>query len=838
MPAPHRLTPLGKALLLRHALRPSLSMSALGLALALPYATVAQAQDLAFDIPAQPLSSALLSFGKQTDMQILFSQDTVQGRRSAAVAGRLSPEQALARLLQGTGVSYSVQGNVVTLGAPRAADDAAMQLGATNISGAALGITTEGTGSYTTGETAAATRLPLSLRKTPQSVSVVTRQQMDDQNLQSVSDVLTQTPGITVDQESSEAYSFYSRGFKLENFQFDGVPSLSSEGGSLRDNYSIGDSLIYDRVEVLKGATGLVNGTGYPSGVVNLVRKRPTDKFQGKVGLGAGSWDKYTADIDLSGPLTDSGNIRGRTVVGTQKQHSYVNYLTGEQNTFYGVLEADLNESTMLSVGYDIQKNNNNGSTVNAMPGFYQDGRIAKFDRDFNAADRWSWRNQETQRAFVELSHTFDNDWILKGVASGRQYRSRELMSGVSAEGIRDDGRISHGFIGGNINPDGTVNTAFGTASKFNTTSKEKGLDLYARGPFTLGGRIHEAVVGYNYSETKSQSVRQDGQTNPIVEDVFQWDGYGDYPTNFQWWSTFDIKARQSVAFAASIFKPTDELSLIVGARVVNYTWEIDTINAVNRKLPADSKVSGEVVPYAGVTYDLDQYHTVYFSYTDVFKPQAYNRDATGKPLDPMTGKSYEIGIKGAYLEDRVNASLAVFQLSQDNFAVEVGYDAQNFRSIYEAREGVKTRGVELEVSGEVLKDLNVMGGYTFAESHDSDDERVATNQPQHLLKLATNYRLPGDWSKITVGGNLKWQSETFYQPGEWYTTDDPNAKFKQKAFTLVGLNAGYDFTRDLKGTVNVNNLFDKHYYSGLGNYDSVYWGAPRNVMFNVKYSF
>ncbi|MGV2836413.1 STN domain-containing protein, partial [Pseudomonas shirazensis] len=146
MPAPHRLTPLGKALLLRHALRPSLSMSALGLALALPYATVAQAQDLAFDIPAQPLSSALLSFGKQTDLQILFSQDTVQGRRSAAVAGRLSPEQALARLLQGTGVSYSVQGNVVTLGAPRAADDAAMQLGATNISGAALGITTEGTG--------------------------------------------------------------------------------------------------------------------------------------------------------------------------------------------------------------------------------------------------------------------------------------------------------------------------------------------------------------------------------------------------------------------------------------------------------------------------------------------------------------------------------------------------------------------------------------------------------------------------------------------------------------------------------------------------------------------
>ncbi|AUF95929.1 TonB-dependent siderophore receptor [Pseudomonas sp. 02C 26] len=837
MPAPHRLTPLGKALLLRHALRPSLSMSALGLALALPYATVAQAQDLAFDIPAQPLSSALLSFGKQTDMQILFSQDTVQGRRSAAVAGRLSPEQALARLLQGTGVSYSVQGNVVTLGAPRAADDSAMQLGATNISGAALGITTEGTGSYTTGETAAATRLPLSLRKTPQSVSVVTRQQMDDQNLQSVSDVLKQTPGITVNQESSEAYSFYSRGFQLENYQFDGVPSLSSDGGSLRDNYSIGNSLIYDRVEVLKGATGLVNGTGYPSGVVNLVRKRPTDKFQGQIGAGAGSWDKYTADIDLSGPLSDSGNVRGRMVAGTQKQHSYVNYLSGEQNTFYGVLEADLNDSTMVTVGYDVQKNNDNGSTTGALPAFFMDGRTVKFSRDENAADRWTWRNQETQRAFAELSHTFDNDWVFKSVLSGRQYRSRELMSGISSEPIQADGSISHGFIGGNIGSDGSI-YPIGTASKFNTTSKEESLDLFARGPFTLGGRVHEAVVGYSIARTKATSKRDDGVTNPVIDDVFQWDGYGDYPTNFEWWSTFDIEARQRIAFAATIFKPTDELQLILGARVVDYSWEIDTINAIGRKLPADDTISGEVVPYAGITYDIDQYHTVYFSYTDVFKPQPYNLDATGKPLDPLTGQSYEVGIKGAYFNDRLNASLALFELKQDNFAILAGTNPLTGGDAYRAVQGVKTRGVELELSGEVAQGLNVMGGYTFVESHDGDKDRVATNQPQHMFKVATNYRLPGDWNKVTVGGNVYWQSSTYFQPGNWYSTNDPTAKFEQKPYTLVGLVAGYDFTEDFKGTVNVNNLFDKHYYSGIGNYDTVYWGAPRNVMFNVKYSF
>ncbi|WP_340612912.1 TonB-dependent siderophore receptor [Pseudomonas shirazensis] len=795
----------------------------------------AQAQEMSFDIPSQALASALLSFGKQTDMQILFSQDSVQGRRSAGVHGRLEPEQALARLLQGTGVTYSVQGNVVTLGAPRADNDSAMQLGATNITGAGLGSTTEGTGSYTTGETAAATRMNLSLRKTPQSVSVVGRQQMDDQNLQSVSEVLKQTPGITVNQESSEAYSFYSRGFKLENFQVDGVPSLSSDGGSLRDNYSIGNSLIYDRVEVLKGATGLVNGSGYPSGVVNLVRKRPTDKFQGHIGAGAGSWDKYTGEIDLSGPLTPNGNIRGRMVAGTQTQQSYTNYFEGDQHVFYGIVEADLSDSTMVTVGYDEQINQDNGSTTGSMPAFYVDGSTVKFDRDFNAADRWSWRNQDTQRAFAELSHTFDNEWVVKGVVSGRQYRSRELSSGVSSEAIQPDGSISHGFIGGNI---GTTDP--GIATKFDTTSKEESLDLYARGPFSLGGRVHEAVFGYSIAHTKATSKRKDGVTNGIIDNVFDWNGYGDRPTDFRWRSTFDIEARQKVGFAATILKPTDELSVILGARIVDYTWDIDTINRAGRRFPASATNSSEIVPYAGLTYDLDEHHTVYASYTDIFKPQAYSLGPDGKPIDPLTGQSYEIGIKGAYFQDRLNASLALFELQQDNFAVLTGGTTPTGSSAWRAEQGVTTRGVELEVSGEVAKDLQVMAGYTFAESHNADDRRVATNQPQHLFKVATNYRLQGDLNKVTVGGNVYWQSSTFFKPSDedWYSIDDPTAKFEQKSYALVGLVGGYDFTESLKATFNVNNLFDKHYYSGIGNYGTVYWGAPRNVMFNVKYSF
>ena len=127
--------------------------------------------------------------------------------------------------------------------------------------------------------------------------------------------------------------------------------------------------------------------------------------------------------------------------------------------------------------------------------------------------------------------------------------------------------------------------------------------------------------------------------------------------------------------------------------------------------------------------------------------------------------------------------------------------------------------------------------GYTFAESHDADDQRVATNQPQHLFKLATNYRLPEEWRKVTVGGNLYWQSSSFFKPSDedWYSIDDPSAKFEQKSYALVGLVGGYDFAENLKATVNVNNLFDKEYLTTTA---AGLYGAPRNVMTTVRYAY
>ncbi|MFJ5446418.1 TonB-dependent siderophore receptor [Methylobacillus methanolivorans] len=787
-----------------------------------------------YQIKAGTLEQVLSDFAGAAGVSITLPPTLVDGRTSTGLRGSYSVQQGFNTLLTGTGLQvvntttgvYLLQ-KTQTVSSQKTSDAATLPEVQVSVA-SDKNVMSEETGSYTVKSSATATRFNLSLRETPQSVSIITRQQMDDQGLTSIADVLQQTPGITVNRENTEGYSFYVRGFQVQNFQFDGVPSLSSDGGNVRDNYSITNAAIYDRVEVLKGATGLLNGAGYPSGVINFVRKRPTAEFQGHLMLGAGSWDNYRAELDLSGALIEDGRIRGRVVSVLQDQGSFMDYARSEQNIFYGILEADLTDNTKASLGIDYQQNNNDATTNSHLPTFFTDGSIAKFKRDTNPADKWAYRDQKTQRIFTDLEHRFDNDWVVKATVSHRDYTSKELISGMaspSSTGLINvvDHSAPHGFY-------------VGGAARFNTDTKENGIDLMAKGEYSLFGRSHELVFGYNFAKTESRSRRYDGDTDSTVSDVFNWNNNATKPSRFDWWLTHDVDVKQTVFYAATALKPTDYLSMIVGARVTNYEWSLQSSNALPRTALYDTKVSGEVTPYAGVTLDVDSYHSVYFSYTDIFKPQAYNFNAAGQQLDPLTGKSYEIGGKGEYFDGKLNASIAYFQIKQDNFAIldPSGAATPTGGSAMIAAKGVETRGIELEMSGEVLPRWQVLAGYTYRHSVDANDERVSTNQPLSLFKLATHYRFAGMLNKLSVGGNLNWQNGTYFN----FAVNNATWKFEQDAYAVVGVNATYDINPKLRMLLQVNNLFDKHYYSGIGNYNTVFYGAPRNAMLTLRYQF
>lgn len=259
------------------------------------------------------------------------------------------------------------------------AQSTVMELGATEVSSDRLGSTTEGSRSYTTGAMATATKLPLTMRETPQAVTVITRQRMDDQAMTSINDVVKATPGLFLNFSSGPGRQTYTaRGFDIDNIMYDGIPSgYSGWTAGVQPNLAM-----FDRVEVVRGATGLVTGAGNPSAAINMVRKRPLAEQKVTLTGAAGSWDDYRGEVDASSPLNDSGTLRGRVVTSYRDANSFVDDAEESHGLFYAVTEADLSEDTTLTVGLSHQKDKTNYFWGSSMVGL--DGHHLDLPRSYN----------------------------------------------------------------------------------------------------------------------------------------------------------------------------------------------------------------------------------------------------------------------------------------------------------------------------------------------------------------------------------------------------------------------------------------------------------------------
>ncbi|MBI6631992.1 TonB-dependent siderophore receptor [Pseudomonas paralactis] len=799
------LSPLSKALSMRRALNFDLKPCALALAVSLPMASYVQAQDIEIDIPAQPLGTALQEFGRQTNLQVLYSPTDVQGKNSTAVKGKQEPNKAIATLLTGAGVSYGLQGNTITISAIASSG---LELGTTQVTANQLGTVTEGTGSYTPGTIATATRLVLTPRETPQSISVVTRQVMDDFGLNAIDDVMRHTPGITVSTYDTERTNYYSRGFSIVNFQYDGIPTLRDA------QYSAGQTLtdmaIYDRVEVLKGATGLLTGAGGPGGTINLIRKKPTSEFKSSIELGAGSWDNYRSQVDVSGPLTETGNVRGRAVAAYQDKHSFLDHYSRKTGVLYGILEFDLDENTLLTVGADYQDSDPKGSSwTGTRTIFDATGNKLDLPRSFNNGPKWGSWEQYSRTAFATLEHTFDNGWVTKG-----QYNHQ--INGYNAP---------LGYIS---QDSATASSIYARKYVGDTTSDS--LDVYASGPFELFGREHELVIGQSLSISKWKAKDYTASTYfNNSYDFYNWHGQAIEPL---WTATKinDETTRQTGTYVTGRFSLTDELHLLLGSRIANYQ-----VTGTS-----DTQESGKVVPYAGLTFDLNDNFTAYASYTEIFQPQTQYRTRTRTMLDPNEGKNYELGLKGEFFEGRLNSSLAYFEVHEENRPLaDTAWNSQPGVDFSYIGTKTKTKGYEAEISGELARGWQLQAGYTHKIARDDDGKKVATWEPEDQVSFYTTYKLQGNLDKLTIGGGARWQSAGWQTVNNWgYPGGGRSEKFTQDPYWIVDLMTRYQVTENLSATLNVNNLFDKHYYTNIGFYDSAYPGDPRNVMVTTRWDF
>ncbi|EJM26038.1 MULTISPECIES: TonB-dependent siderophore receptor [Pseudomonas] len=701
-----------------------------------------------------------------------------------------------------------------------------LQLGATNISAQGLGATTEGTQSYTTGATSSATGLPLSIRETPQSVTVITRQQMDDRGVQSVGDALRNTPGISTQKYDSDRTEFSARGFAITNFQYDGV-NLPYDGVYGENPNNGDDASSIDRVEVIKGATGLMTGSGDPSATVNLIRKKPTKEFKASISGTVGSWDAYRTVGDISGSLTDSGNVRGRFVGAYSDKNSYLDHYSQKKDLFYGILEADLTDDTLLTFGIDKSSTTPRGTSWTGNPVYFADGGRTDFPRHFNSGADWSRRDFDNITYFASLEQALANDWKFK-VSLDQKTTDHDTRL-ASASGGNPDRATGEGMFlyWGRWEGHRVQNTA----------------DVNVSGPFTLVGREHELIAGVMTSHSRQTGSTYDTSAFELVPgSIYDWNGdlpKQDFPKN----GKYERTQSQNGVYLATRLHPTDDLSVILGSRLSTFKYNEDYRYNAGAGLDdthASYKEHGVVTPYAGLVYDLDDTYSVYASYTSIYQPQTY-KDINGSTLAPVEGDSYEAGLKAAYFDGRLNASLAFFRIEQDGVAESIGTNAVTNEGIYKAIDGATTKGVELELAGELADGWNVSAGYTYARTRDADEQRIygyplSTTKPEHVVRTFTTYRLPGMLDKVTVGGGISWQS-AFY--GKIYSAPAGDyTRIKQGGYTLVDLMTRYQYNEHLSFTVNANNVFDKKYLTGLGNFDTTFYGEPRNLMLTTKWDF
>ncbi len=707
----------------------------------------------------------------------------------------------------------------------------ALELASTNVTAQGLGSTTEDTASYTTGAMSTATRLNLSIKETPQSVSVVTRQQMDDFKLGTLSEAMSQTTGVVVQHYDSDRVNYSSRGYSINNFQIDGMLNTFSR------MKSDSDTIIYDRIEVVRGATGLTTGAGDPSATINMVRKRPTAQLQALAGVSGGSYDDYYSYVDVGGPLAFDGRLRGRSVLAYRDSQSIRDHYALQREVGYGILEGDLTESTVLAVGYDYQNKHVQGSSWGTVPYWNADGGKAGLGRSTNMATSWSSWPIEDKTAFATLDQALAGGWHLKAAYTHRQSDT--------------DGKV---YYGGTGFPADDRSGMAAYISHMIGTQKMKTYDFNVSGPYALFGREHEMMFGYGEAERSERSPYTiDGTFPPGYGRIRDWKYMGDiakFPDTVTSLTGSTSSTRQKAGYLATRLSFTDDLHAVLGSRYGSWkASKADNTYDDNRQVSAvdasRQQHNDMWTPYAGLLYDLTPEYTVYASYTDIFNPQEY-RDANRKFLEPVVGSNYEIGLKGSLLDERLNLATAVFWSKQDNVAElddSVPPDPVTGEEFYKSGgKGNKVNGFEAELSGEIHDGWNMTAGYTYTHALNGEKNRTNTNQPLNMFRVSTAYRLPGDWSALTVGGAVNWQSDVYGNSnrpvgrGANGRVITERTRISQGAYSVVKLMSRYEFDKHLSASLNVDNLFDKKYYDNVGFYNGVFWGDPRTVTLSLDW--
>ena len=713
-----------------------------------------------------------------------------------------------------------------------AAVDETFQLGTVVVTGKAR-LKMDSETAFTASSMRTTTGLSLSPRQTPQSVSVVTQAQMRGQGIRTFEGALNTTTGVNVTRSASRSV-FMSRGFYIEQLAEDGIntmigaPGLNGTPG--RDPKQQLDIALYDHIEVVRGATGLTQGVGEPGGTLNAVRKKPTSTPLVEASLMVDRFGTVRATGDVSGPLNEDRDLRARLVTVLEKDRSFQDNVDGRNALLYGVADKTLGDGTRFTVG-GLVHNTHDTPDPNGLP-MAHDNTDAHLPRDKFLGMDWNKGRYRKRDAFVELDHYLNDDWNLNAKLDYRQTHSVSEYTSLAGSGA----------VGGGISATGTL--PVDDIERYDHAGNQLAFQTNLNGSFEALGQKHEAFMTYSYSREKLD-VRERWQDNDgLMAPVYTFTGHEvarpDWNTYYGQNFSHNNFYNQGLSGGVRL-NVRDDLHILVGTRYTHWKRDWAYIYDTRNGQP-DTRANTQLItrrsrfiPYAGVTYDLDDVNSIYLNYTSMFKVNT-NPALDGGPLPVTQGRNYEVGWKAAANEGKLNASVALFQVDQDNTAVR-----SNLRTTDGTRRWAwlplteRSRGLDAEVSGEVMPGVNLFAGYTYNKRKYTASvgsavagKDFARQMPKHMLRAYGNYRLPGEASAWTLGLGMRMQSAT---ESGWDIHNGGRTVWN--ASVQYALDAHWQFN------LSLNNLTDKRYYTDNGSrgygYGS-YYGEPRNVVLTATW--
>ncbi len=776
------------------------------LIISFPYSSVVQAETLqsqqvqVFSIASGGLSTVLRQFASQAKITLSFDPALVAGKQSRGLKGQYSIDAGLQQLLAGQslqvitidGESYRIENrsssNEIELPKVSVSGDYIYETGL----GPVLG--------YVAKQSITATKSDIPLIETPQSVSIVTADQITIQNAESLTQALKYSSGITpMGGDHTTSDTIVIRGFNA------GASPTYLNGSKLaRNSFSaVIEPYTMERLEVLKGPASVLYGNAAPGGIINMVTKQPQTETLRELKVQAGSFDRKQLAGDFAGALNEDGSLSYRLTGLVRRSDTMTDYVPDDREFLQGSVRWEPNDDTSLTLLANYQNNETGyiyglpaeGSVINNINGdidrdrFIGEPDFDKFDAQNHTVGYLLSHNINKQMTFRQNFLHFDGDTDWSYVTGGSVDASQQLL-----------------FRG-----------AAARADENSSWSIDNQLEI----KWDLGASQHTSLVGLDYTEESFERLQYRGSVADL--NLFK-PVYGSAVTLNNTPADHNKQdSKQLGIYAQEHIKIADKWVVMLGGRYDKI--ESDTKNKLTNITTEDYN-DNAFTGRAGLVYLFDNGFAPYVSYSESFEAPPRGQDVNGSAFKPTEGEQYEIGLRYQPEGQDLSITASVYKLTQKN-VITTDIDNTDFST----QEGeVESKGFELEARANLTNNLNLIASYGYidnavTESNSGTEGNCYGGVPRHMASLWADYKFSETFPGLGLGAGVRYQGRSYNLAN---TYDVPG-------FTVVDAVVNYSLTPEWSLALNINNLFDEEY--ATCSY-ACFYGVERSATVSASYNW